>query len=35
VELSEQCNEPLNPMNGRIFLEDYLIFSRALLIGTH
>jgi hypothetical protein len=35
VGLSEQCNKPLNPMNGRKFLEEYFKFSRALLIGVH
>jgi len=33
--LSERCNTPLNPMNGRKFFEEYLKFSRALLIGVH
>jgi hypothetical protein len=35
VGVNEWCNKPLNPMNGRKFLEDYLKFSRALLIGVH
>jgi len=35
VGLSEQCNNPLNPVNGRKFLEEYLKFSWALLIGIH
>jgi hypothetical protein len=33
--LSEQYNKPLNSMNGRKFLEEYLKFSRGLLIGVH
>jgi hypothetical protein len=35
VGLSEQFIKPLNPMNGRKFLEECLNFSRALLIGVH